>query len=273
MTESRPCASCGYLNAPGATTCPQCGTHVDETVAPVHPGETLRDLDDLSLPDSPLLRAVVRGDSDAVSTMHPRPASPTPPGVPVPSEVAPAVPAPRPPSPPVDQAALLRDLAESLQARKAEPTVRYAGFFVRLTAFLIDAVVLVGFAVPLSAAGYFGVRAGSLVLGHPVPVEADEALFTILTAAWFAMATIYFTILHQHDGQTIGKSLLGLSVRGLDLAPVGAFRSLMRTLGYAASSTFFGFGFLLIALTPRKRGWHDVLAGTCVVRLAREASS
>jgi uncharacterized RDD family membrane protein YckC len=167
---------------------------------------------------------------------------------------------------------VLRDLAERLQTRKETP-VRHAGFFVRVIAFLVDGMVLGLFGVPLAIAGYFGIRAGMLMLGQPGAVETNEAMFTILTAAWFVMALIYFTILHHSFGQTIGKSLLGLQVQTLDAQRVGTLRSLVRALGYAVSSSFFGFGFLLVALTPRKRGWHDFLAGTCVVRLARDEAS
>jgi uncharacterized RDD family membrane protein YckC len=257
MSDTRPCKSCSYLNTARAERCAACDTPLDETSAPVHPGETLRDPDDLTLPPSPLLRAVLRGEPDAVA----RPAAAPPP------------PPVERPSPTVDQAALLRDLAERLHTRKVKPTVQYAGFFVRLGAFLIDSIVLGAFAVPLTAAGYFGLRAGMLVIGHSEPIEPDEGILTLLIAGWFAMAAVYFTVLHRSYGQTIGKSLLGLEIRTLDLGTVGTVRCLIRTLGYAASSSFLGFGFLLVALTPRKRGWHDFLAGTCVVRLAREEGS
>lgn len=278
MPDRRPCPSCSYLNTARADTCAGCGKALEESSAPVHPGETLRDPDDLTLPPSPLLRAVLSGAPDAATT-------PAPLAAPAPS-VAPArspAPSPAPPpvatvslehlSPTVDQAVLLRDLAERLHARKVEPTVRYAGFFVRASAFLIDAIVLGAFSLPLAAAGYFGMRAGMLVIGHTEPIEPDETILTILTAGWFAMATVYFTVLHRTYGQTIGKSLLGLEVRTLDFGEIGIVRSLLRTLAYAVSSSFLGFGFLLAALTPRKRAWHDFLAGTCVVRLARDEAS
>jgi uncharacterized RDD family membrane protein YckC len=239
------------VNVAGAAECVDCGRPFTAGEAPLLPGETLRDPDDLTLPDSPLLRAVVRGTPEGGAALPPRLR---------PLQTA---------RTDVDQSAALRDLAERLQSRKEIP-VRYAGFFVRVIAFLVDAAVLIAFGVPLAAAGWFGMRAGALVLGQPVPVETDEAVFTMLTAAWFAMATIYFTVLHRSFGQTIGKSLLHLRVQTLDAQRIGTLRSFVRALGYAVSSTFLGFGFLLVALTPRKRGWHDFLAGTCVVRLARE---
>lgn len=289
MIDPLPCPRCAFANALGAETCTQCGAPLAETPDRVHPGETLRDPDDLMLPSSPLLRAVLRGEPDAYAG-HER-------SRPAPTETAattattkahtttvaaPEPPLPRPSvtrqnveqlSPSADQAELLRELAERLHVRRAEPVVHYAGFFVRVVAFLIDGALLVAFGLPLAAAGYWGIRAGLTFLGHDVPIEPDEALVTLLMLAWFAMAAAYFTVLHRTYGQTIGKSFLGIAVRTLHLHDVGYGRALLRTLAYALSSSFFGFGFLLVALTPRKRGWHDFLAGTCVVRLGAEEAS
>jgi uncharacterized RDD family membrane protein YckC len=318
MTDPLPCPSCSFANALGANVCVKCGTELAETPDRPQPGETLRDPDDLTLPPSPLLRAVLRGDPDAFTRERPaRPpaapataapldehpespiATPAPVVAPEPVIVPPPAVTPAPPvnvtpappaiirptveslSPSVDQTALLRDLAERLHTRPAdggerpdaarrEAVVRYAGFLRRVTAFLIDGVVLFAFGVPLAAAGYYGIRAGMLFLGRPTPVEVDEALLTLLIVAWFIMATVYFTLLHRAFGQTIGKSFLGIAVRTIGLDDVGLLRALIRTLGYAVSSTFLGFGFVLAAITPRRRAWHDFLAGTCVVQLPAE---
>jgi uncharacterized RDD family membrane protein YckC len=299
MIDPLSCPTCSFANPLGAESCVKCGAALAEIPERVHPGETLRDPDDLTLPQapSPLLRAVLRGQTDAPTT---RPTAPreTVPTVAPPHPSVPAVAAPQPTPPPpvapepapvapavtratieqlspgVDQAELLRELAERLHARKVEPApVRYAGFLVRVAAFLIDGAVLAAFGVLLAMAGYTGLRAGMMAVGHTSPIEADETLLTFLTAAWFAMATVYFTVLHRTYGQTIGKSLLGIRVRTIDLGEVGYLRAFLRTVFYAASSSFFGFGFILVALTPRKRGWHDFLAGTCVVRLAADEAA
>jgi uncharacterized RDD family membrane protein YckC len=290
MIDPLSCPTCSFANAPGAESCVKCGAAIAETPERVHPGETLRDPDDLTLPPSPLLRAVLRGQSDAavMPPIAPRetlaardpvaareaiiPAEPVVPVVTAPPAVTRA--SVEQLSPSADQTALLRDLAERLHARKVEaPPVRYAGFLVRIAAFLIDGAVLGAFGVPLAMAGYFGLRAGMLTVGQASPIELDETLLTFLTLAWFAMATVYFTVLHRTYGQTIGKAMLGLRVHTLDLGDVGYLRAFFRTICYAASSSFLGFGFLLVALTPRKRGWHDFIAGTCVVRLAAEEAS
>jgi uncharacterized RDD family membrane protein YckC len=169
------------------------------------------------------------------------------------------------------EAAALRAMATRLRTGAPARALRPAGFFVRLLAFVVDLLVLALFTVPLAAAGFAGMRAGLFTLGASAPLGAEEALESFLGGAWLVMAGIYFTALHRGGGQTIGKAAFGIGVRSAGtLAAIGTFRSLVRTLGYVLSSSFFGLGFLIVALTPRKRGWHDYLAGTCVVRLAAD---
>jgi uncharacterized RDD family membrane protein YckC len=150
------------------------------------------------------------------------------------------------------------------------PAVHYAGFWVRTVALAIDVVVLAIFTGPLVLAGLAGLQAGMLALGEPAPPLFDESLVALLSPAFSTMAIVYFTILHGGDGRTIGKAAVGIRVRSSDLREIGLARSLVRTLGYVVSSFLFGLGFLFAALTPRKRAWHDYLAGTCVVRLSPE---
>lgn len=175
-----------------------------------------------------------------------------------------------PPSVPDDDAAALRTVAERWHARgAAAPAPRYAGALVRLVAMAIDIAVLGAFVLPLALAGFAGVKVGLLMLGATPPAGTEDALVSLLVVGWLVMAVTYFTALHRGAGQTIGKALLGIGVRrARDLAAIGTARSLGRALAYGASSSFFGLGFLMVALTPHKRGWHDYLAGTCVVRLA-----
>src|SRR5690242_10787253 len=106
MSDTRACSGCGFVNAPGAEACAECGRLFAASETRLHPGETLRDPDDLTLPDSALLRAVVRGTPE--SGIHPPAARPLPPAPrPLPKAV-------RSLRADVDQSAALRDLAEWL---------------------------------------------------------------------------------------------------------------------------------------------------------------
>jgi len=152
----------------------------------------------------------------------------------------------------------------------APPPVEYVGYSVRATALAMDLIILGASGVPLFLAGTAGVRAGFVFLDIPAPVTTEAALATLAPSAWGVMALAYFTLLHRGHGQTIGKAAVGIRVRSRNLEAIGTVRSLLRAFSYFLSSTLFGAGFLLAALTPRHRAWHDYVAGTCVVRTAPE---
>jgi uncharacterized RDD family membrane protein YckC len=175
---------------------------------------------------------------------------------------------PAPPSPEEEAERVRRQLAAwRIRTARRVPELRYAGFIVRALALLIDVVVLAGSGVVLVVAGILGVRAGLAVLAIPAPIGIEETLARLATFAWIAMAFLYFTVLHRGGGQTIGKAVVGVRVCTIEYDPLGTLRSAFRTLCYLTSSSFGGIGFLLAVVTPRKRAWHDFLAGTCVVHL------
>jgi uncharacterized RDD family membrane protein YckC len=87
------------------------------------------------------------------------------------------------------------------------------------------------------------------------------ALFTWLFTA------VYFTVLHMVAGQTIGKSLVGIRVVGMDGALLTVGPALLRYLAGYLSALPLGFGFLVAGLRRDKRALHDLIAGSRVERL------
>ena len=63
---------------------------------------------------------------------------------------------------------------------------------------------------------------------------------------------------------TVGKKICGLAVTDLRGRRISVLRALVRTLAKILSALLFGVGFLMVAFTERKRGLHDVIAGTLV---------
>lgn len=173
-----------------------------------------------------------------------------------PGESQPAEPALAPPAAP-PTAHLEPPPVTSTQPQERER----AGFWVRSVAFAIDLSLLGGFSLLLLLTGLliFGMD------GLDSSLSPSLSLFSLGEAAALAATAAYFTILHSEKGQTIGKSLVGIEVRTLDGEPLGYGQALIRFLAYGLSWFFFGLGFLWIAVTPGKRGWHDWLAGTMVV--------
>lgn len=135
---------------------------------------------------------------------------------------------------------------------------RPAGFWIRAVALAIDVVVfgLVQTSFAALARTLLGPPADSVGSPHP-----SVALFTLLFTA------AYTSVLHVVAGQTIGKSVVGIRVVGVDGARLTAGPALLRYLAYYVSLAPFGLGFLMAALRLDKRALHDLIAGSRVERL------
>lgn len=95
----------------------------------------------------------------------------------------------------------------------------------------------------------------------------STAVYLLMT--WFLAAflfnMLYFTYFHGTCGQTPGKMLLRIRVEQIDGEEMTLGLGFLRWVGYIISSLPLYLGFLWVGLDPRKRGWHDRIAGTVVV--------
>jgi uncharacterized RDD family membrane protein YckC len=149
---------------------------------------------------------------------------------------------------------------------------RVAGFFERLLAGLVDGVII----LPLFALLAWG---GSALTGVRIP-RAREVTFDLIVGLliekngpvifWAVMLVIlvflYCFIFVAARGQTPGKRLVGVRVVTWYGEPPTLARSLLRTVGYLLSAGLLWLGFIWIGFDREKRGLHDWIAGTYVVR-------
>ena len=122
----------------------------------------------------------------------------------------------------------------------------YAGFWVRLVAFIIDAVVLavVGF-----------------VLGLVIADRSTESLASTVVG-W-----LYYAGMESSARQaTLGKMALGLAVTDLQGNRITFFRATGRHFAKILSALILLIGFVMVAFTEKKQGLHDLLASTLVVK-------
>jgi uncharacterized RDD family membrane protein YckC len=145
------------------------------------------------------------------------------------------------------------------------PKDRWGGFLRRSYASSVDTIVLFLLSYLLFYLGYAGYKVGLAAHRQP-PSWDNSALFLYLfLIAWFFLVTGYFVLFHGMGGKTVGKWLLGLRVVGVNGTPVTYGRAFLRCLGTIVC-IFFGMGFLWILCNKERRGWHDLLAGTWVIR-------
>jgi uncharacterized RDD family membrane protein YckC len=140
----------------------------------------------------------------------------------------------------------------------------YVGLVTRAIAFALDAacINLVAILVSAVAALVFSV------------VTIPEALRTVAIALggvlYLLWSVAYFTAFWTTTGQTPGSRVLRIRVytaAGEDLRPR---RALLRFVGLTLAALPLFAGFLLILVDDRRRGLHDLIAGTVVVEVADE---
>ena len=159
---------------------------------------------------------------------------------------------------------------------------QYAGFWIRAAAWIIDGFIL-GFVttilwmVVLAVAAAIGLGAVATsgldstngltqeqvaVLG--VGIVAATSFLLIMT---ILVTVLYFVLLWVKRGATIGQSVLGLRVvRRADGGPIGWGTAIVRYIVLCIGFAVIYLGVIWVAFDDRKRGWHDLAAGTLVVK-------
>lgn len=146
-----------------------------------------------------------------------------------------------------------------------------AGFWRRAAAYLIDST-LVGIAyyalftalvVLVLVSGLFG-EASSRWLEK---MSALSVGITVLSYALYGVVSLlYYAGLESSSMQaTLGKLAVGIKVVDRNGARLSRGRALGRWASAGVSYLTLGVGFLMAAFTERKRGLHDMIAGTQVV--------
>jgi len=144
------------------------------------------------------------------------------------------------------------------------PGVEFAAALGRLIGYLIDGFV-VGVVVTAVFFGLGLIAAGAGTAGADT-LEAIILLVTVVSA--FVFMLLYFPYFWQRSGQTPGMKVTRIRVvRDADGGPISWGPALIRLVGYWVSSSVFYVGFIWILFDKRKRGWHDLMAGTCVIKV------
>ena len=76
----------------------------------------------------------------------------------------------------------------------------------------------------------------------------------------------YRVIAHANGGQTVGKRVCRVRVVSSGGGCPSFGCALARESVLAISVAAFGLGLVWMLFDPRKQGWHDIVAGTSVVR-------
>lgn len=141
----------------------------------------------------------------------------------------------------------------NLRDYKSLPSFAYAGFFIRLLAFVIDIILI-------SAIN----RIVSNMIDPNVEIGLGLSLGVII---YWIISLAYFTLLtYFNNGQTLGKMITNIRVVSLDGGPLSLWQVVSReTFGRYVQNKFMIL-YAIVGFAPMKQSLADILSDTTVVR-------
>jgi uncharacterized RDD family membrane protein YckC len=118
-----------------------------------------------------------------------------------------------------------------------------AGFWIRVGAVLLDLVIFVVLTV--------------LLRKPPIGIIA-WAVYTVAMWTW--------------KGTTLGGIVAGIKIVRLDGSPIGFTVALVRFMSAFVSAAALLIGFFWAGWSREKRSWHDIIAGTMIVKVPKGLS-
>ena len=143
----------------------------------------------------------------------------------------------------------MRNLGGEVKEIQEVAPVEYAGFWIRLGAYILDSVILYVIDLIVTWGAVYG--NGS----------------TTTTVLSIVLPMAYFVGFWTWRGQTPGKMVFKIKIIQTSGSPIGFGRSILRYIGYYVSAFILLIGFLWIAFDRRKQGIHDKIAETYVIRV------
>lgn len=143
---------------------------------------------------------------------------------------------------------------------------RYAGFWIRVLANLLDGFVLI---VPLMLVDFFAYQ-----IAGPENMSYWEYQ-TSITPIWSGydllgivfntiICVLYYGILTSKYYGTLGKLIVGIRVVGEDGNGISLSKSIGRYFAYIPSN-FLMIGHIMVGFSSKKQGLHDKICETYVV--------
>lgn len=125
--------------------------------------------------------------------------------------------------------------------------MRFAGFWVRFLAWVLDGLII---GIPFLVLGYvFSILSG---------LSSIYSLIQLLSV----VLVVYMEGMY---GGTPGKLILGLRIEDDHGKYIGIAGALLRYVGKILSTLILGIGYLMIVWDPKKQGLHDKIAGSYVI--------
>ena len=139
----------------------------------------------------------------------------------------------------------------------------YAGFWVRLAAYVIDSIIV---AVVLLVVRLIWIGVGAIISGT---ILDGNVLFhySLKDIVLYIFKVMYFVLLTWCTGTTIGKRLMNLRVVPADRNEKLSFVDVLyrETVGRFLCGISIWIGYIIVGVDKEKRGFHDMFCDTRVV--------
>ena len=140
----------------------------------------------------------------------------------------------------------------TVQPAAETPSLRYAGFWIRVVAILIDGIIVGIVSAVVRAIMGLEIKPGEDSLG-------GSLVNTLISFGYF------ITMTYKYEA-TLGKKALGLKVVSAEEKPLSLGQVTLReTLGRLVAGITLLIGYIMVAFTQKKQGLHDMIAKTYVV--------
>ena len=142
----------------------------------------------------------------------------------------------------------------------------YAGFWVRLAAYVIDSIIV-----------FLGLLFVRLFLSGIMSVLSDTWIggnilfhYTLKDILLYGFQVLYFILCTYLTGTTLGKRAMNLRVVSADGQKLTILNIVYReTIGRFLCSLSVGIGYIIAGVDREKRGLHDILCDTRVIYAKR----
>jgi uncharacterized RDD family membrane protein YckC len=135
----------------------------------------------------------------------------------------------------------------------------YAGAFSRLAALALDAGVVYGSLLLITAA--IAAIVSAITKGDQ---SGGTVVIAVGAALWFLIAAIYLLVLWSGAGRTVGMSFVAIRMLSENGDPVRPAQAIRRLIWMPIAALPFFLGFWGILFGEQRRGWPDRRAGTVV---------
>lgn len=133
----------------------------------------------------------------------------------------------------------------------SQSPVRYAGFWIRFVAVIIDGIIVFFISLPII-----------VIFKFVLSIESSgflNLLSSVISWGYY----IYMTDKYQ---ATLGKKAMGIMVVNESLIKASLGNIVLReTVGKIVSAIILLIGYIMAAFTSKKRALHDLIAGTVVI--------